>query len=150
LDGVPLSTHRDANGRWQLDEIDLLQLARATGGGVLFTPGVADVETVGLGPALAALAGVPCAVTAYEAFDGVYQRLERFSYVRVGSSLAAIHAAGDELLDVIGRVRSGDPEWAARLAVNRRIVDAQFPTDPWRELWRDLATTCGHRVSAAE
>uniref|UniRef100_UPI000361503D hypothetical protein n=1 Tax=Actinoalloteichus spitiensis TaxID=252394 RepID=UPI000361503D len=80
LDGVPLTSHRERAG-WRLDEIDLLRICRATGGAVLFTPNLPDVETVGLGPALAALAGVPCAVTDYDAFTSVYQG--RVSCVRV-------------------------------------------------------------------
>jgi glycosyltransferase involved in cell wall biosynthesis len=148
LDGVPLSTHADANGDWQLDEIDLLRLASASGGGVVFTPGVPDVETVGLGPALAAAAGLPCAVTSYNAFDGVYQRSQRFSHVHVGSSPEAIIAAGAELLDALAQASSGDPQWAVRRDVNRQIVGEQFPTGPWRGLWEDLAAACGQRIAS--
>ena len=72
LDGVPLETLREDNGDWQLDEIDLLRLARATNGGVVFTPSVSDFETVGLGPGLAAAAEIPAVSTRYNAFDEVY------------------------------------------------------------------------------
>ncbi|MFD3684832.1 hypothetical protein ACFWTE_08460 [Nocardiopsis sp. NPDC058631] len=49
LDGVPLQSHRGTGLRWYLDEIDLLRVSAATGGGVLFTPNRPDVESVGLG-----------------------------------------------------------------------------------------------------
>jgi hypothetical protein len=136
LDGVPLSSHRGGGGVWRLDEADLLQLARETGGGVIFTPSVPDVETVGLGPALAAIAGVPCALTQYDAFDGVYQRERgaRYSYIRVGDSP---EEAGRAFVDVLRR--TGEREWTDRLAVNRRIVERAFPIDPWRDVWHQLA-----------
>ena len=72
LGGVPLGSCRDSSGQWHLDEIDLLRLAAASNGGVLFTPSVPDVETIGLGPGLAAAASVPCLTTTYDAYDRVY------------------------------------------------------------------------------
>ncbi len=39
---------------------------------MLFTPSQPDIDTVGLGPALSAVAGVPCAVTAFDCFAEVY------------------------------------------------------------------------------
>jgi hypothetical protein len=47
-------------------------IARATHGGLVFTPTVKDVESVGLGPALAARARIPCAVTEYNAYRELY------------------------------------------------------------------------------
>lgn len=145
LDGVPLVTYCDGSGRWQFDEVDLLRLAAETAGGVVFTPGVADVETVGLGPALAALAGLPCAITDYIAFEEVYG--SSFAVTRVGRSSEDLRLAADELLDLLAGLRRGDPMLTTTLAANRRTIEARFPDGPWRKLWRELAasSSCGAR-----
>jgi hypothetical protein len=139
LDGVPLVTYCDGNGRWQLDEIDLLRLAAETGGAVVFTPSVANVETVGLGPALAALAGLPCAITDYVVFEQVYG--SSFAVTRVGRSPEDLRTAADKLLDALAGVQSGDGTVTSALAANRRMVEARFPNEPWRKFWHKLAVT---------
>ncbi|MFE3248725.1 hypothetical protein [Streptomyces sp. NPDC059209] len=136
LDGVPLSSHQDAAGRWRLDEIDLLALCRASGGAVLFTPNTSDVESVGLGPALAAIAEVPCAVTEYACFEDIYGT--RSSCVRMSGG-AEIPAAAGRLLDLMARNRQGDPEVREALRRDREQVLRAFDPDPWRKLLREMA-----------
>jgi hypothetical protein len=141
LDGVPLSSFRDGEGRWRLDEVDLLRLAAARAGGVVFTPGVADVETMGLGPALAALAGMPCAVTEYDAFGPVYG--EDFGCVRMGTGEADVRAGAVAFCEVLRRFRAGDAALRGELAANRRVVEERFPREPWERFWRELARSTG-------
>lgn len=136
LDGVPLSSHQDAEGRWRLDEIDLLGLCRAGGGAVLFTPNTSDVESVGLGPALAAVAEVPCAVTEYACFEDIYGT--RNSCVRVPDT-AAIPAAADRLLDLMARNHDGDPEVREALRRDKEQVLRSFDPNPWRKLLQEMA-----------
>lgn len=147
LDGVPLVTYCDRRGRWQLDEVDLLRLAAETAGAVVFTPSVADVETVGLGPALAARASLPCAITDYVAFEQVYG--SSFAVTCVGRSREELRAAADAFLDVLAGMRRGDRTVTAALATNRRTVAARFPDEPWRKLWHTLAATCSGGVGNA-
>jgi hypothetical protein len=147
LDGVPLVTYCDESGRWHLDEVDLLRLAAETAGGVVFTPGVADVETVGLGPALAALAGLPCAITDYVAFEEVYG--SSFAVTRVGRSRDDLRVAADEFLDMLTGRRRGDPMVTTALAANRRTVEVRFPDEPWRKLWHKLAVVSAGGVGNA-
>jgi hypothetical protein len=141
LDGVPLASHRAADGAWRLDEVDLLALASATGGAVLFTPSVQDVETIGLGPALAALAGIPCAVTPYEAYDAFYRGA--LSDVRAHPGEEGISAAAEELLSLMtGRARR-DPAVLSRLKSNHAALGDLFPVRPWLDLLQDLRSEFG-------
>ncbi|MEV5883862.1 hypothetical protein AB0L74_14255 [Streptomyces sp. NPDC052020] len=140
LDGVPLASFASADGRHHLDETDLLRLARATSGGVVFTPSVADVETVGLGPALAAVAGLPVAVTDYEVFQKIYG--DEFTSTRVDVSDEGFRAAASAFLDVL---HGGPSAHAAALARNQAVVRQAFPEEPWIKLWRLLAEAAGHK-----
>ena len=141
LDGVPLASHRAADGAWRLDEIDLLALASAAGGAVLFTPSVQDVETIGLGPALAALAGIPCAVTPYKAYDAFYRGA--LSDVRAHPGEEGINAAAEELLSLMaGRARR-DPAVLSRLKSNHAALGDLFPVRPWLDLLQDLSSEFG-------
>lgn len=126
LDGVPISSRRDPDGTWQLDEIDLLRIARATGGAVLFTPNRTDVETVGLGPALAAIAKIPCAVTAYDAFEPNYG--DDFARVEVDPARPA--KAGAELIAWMTAISAGD---SREMDANHSLVLERFPEEPWVE-----------------
>ncbi|WP_367124741.1 hypothetical protein [Streptomyces phytohabitans] len=137
LDGVPLSSFRAEDGSWRLDEVDLLRLAAARAGGVVFTPGVPDVETMGLGPALAAVAGMPCAVTEYDVFEPVYGA--GFGCVRMGTGDAEVRTGATEFGAVLRRYRVGDAALREELAANRREMEARFPEEPWRRFWRELA-----------
>ena len=128
LDGVPLGTYRDAAGSWHLDEIDLLGLAAATAGAVVFTPSQADLESVGLGPALAAVAGLPCAITPYHAFTSVYG--PEFSVVRVDTDGPQARAAED----LVTLMQNGTPA----LDSNRAIIQERFPADRWRTMLQEL------------
>lgn len=136
LDGVPLSSHQDAAGLWRLDEIDLLRLCRASGGAVLFTPNTPDVESVGLGPALAAIADVPCAVTQYACFEDIYGT--RNSCVRVSDSLE-IPAAATRLLDLMAKNHHGDPAVREALQRDKEQVLRSFDPNPWRKLFHEMA-----------
>ncbi|KUL46119.1 hypothetical protein ADL22_11495 [Streptomyces sp. NRRL F-4489] len=141
LDGVPLRSVRDSSGSWRLDEIDLLRTAAASGGGVVFTPNTEDVETVGLGPALAAVAGLPCASTAYTAFEPTYGK--DFFVVPVDPRPAGIGRSGVELVAAMRANRAGEPRMAGMVRRNREIVDRRFPTGPWAELLTELAEGTG-------
>ncbi len=136
LGGVPLGSCRDSAGQWHLDEIDLLRLAAATNGGVLFTPSVPDVETIGLGPGLAAAASVPCLITNYDAFDRVYG--PDFSFTRTTTEPAALERAAVDFLATLQGMENQDPALMAALASNRRLGKQIFPADGWADLWHDL------------
>jgi hypothetical protein len=141
LDGVPLGTHRDASGAWVLDETDLLGICAATGGGVFFTPNCPDVESVGLGPALAAVAGTPCAVTDFTALHAVYGSEHRFALVEPG---AGLRAAAEDFVDQMVGNQDGDEQVRARLRRNRELVLARFPQQPWRDLLGRMAADLEH------
>ncbi|WP_424937715.1 MULTISPECIES: hypothetical protein [Bacteria] len=133
LDGVPLSSFQDERGSWRLDEVDLLRWCAQSGGGVVFTPPVADVESVGLGPALAGLAGVPCATTPFAAFDDVYGPGYHRILIAPGQG---VRTAAAEFMEAIAGRRRGDAAVLAALRHNQRLVAERFPPEPWlRFLW---------------
>jgi hypothetical protein len=136
LDGVPLTSHHAADGSWSLDELDLLSLASATNGAVLFTPSVADVETIGLGPALAALACLPCVVTPYNAYESFYRGA--LTDIRMSPDQHGISAAAEELSGLMNGRGSRDATVLARLEANRTALGELFPTGPWLGLLRDM------------
>ena len=129
LDGVPLTTYQDELGQWRLDEADLLHLAVATHGGVLFTPNQPDVESIGLGPALAAVSEVPVAVTDYHAFNEVYG--DTFRCVRIAAGPEALARAAAELDNWLRGFERGDLSIRAALAANHDLVQQRFPHKPW-------------------
>lgn len=134
LNGVPLGSHQDPTGRWHLDEVDLLSIAKATGGAVFFTPNRPDVESVGLGPALATIANLPCAVTSFNAFAEIYGADFRCVHVEPSE----LSGAGEEMLDWIIGCRVGAERFLEAMAFNRSRVMIRFPTRPWHELLREL------------
>jgi len=136
LDGVPLTSFAEPDGRRRLDEVDLLRVAAATSGGVVFTPGVTDVETVGLGPGLAAVAGMPSLITEYDAFEPVYG--PEFSCVRMETSEESVRTGAAEFVRTLARFREGDPALQAELEVNRKITEDRFPRAPWNRFWNEL------------
>jgi hypothetical protein len=136
LGGVPVSSFRNAAGDWVLDEVDLLAVARLTGGGVFYTPNRPDVESVGLGPALAAVAGIPVAVTSYRAFEGAYG--PDLAHVRVGGSDDMQRAAAEFRAWLTGR-RDCDSAVVGRLAHNAEQIKHHFPDVQSRQLLRDMA-----------
>ncbi|MFD9287535.1 hypothetical protein ACFWBV_04325 [Streptomyces sp. NPDC060030] len=138
LDGVPLASFADADGEQLLDEADLLRLAKATEGGVMFTPSVTDVETVGLGPGLAAAAGIPVAVTDYEVFHTIYG--DSFVRTRVPLGGDDMRPAAAEFLDSLGGAQA---HHRASLEHNRALTASAFPERPWIELWQHLADRLG-------
>ena len=137
LDGVPLETLRADNGDWQLDEIDLLRLARATNGGVVFAPSVSDFETVGLGPGLAAAAEIPAVSTRYDAFDEVYGAAG-FSCTMFDTDGAGMTKAASEFVELLARFARRDEALIADLRRNREVVESIFPAGPWMELLKSM------------
>lgn len=141
LDGVPLSSHQDAADLWRLDEIDLLRMCRASGGAVLFTPNTSDVESVGLGPALAAVSEVPCAITDYACFEEIYGTLSSCVKLSGGNELSA---AAARLLDLMVKSSQGDPDVQEGLKRDKEKVLESFDPEPWRKLFQGMA----HDVAA--
>lgn len=131
LDGVPLESHQDTEGLWRLDEADLLKLCSVLAGGIFFTPSRPDVESVGLGPALAAVAGVPCVTTPYHAFTSVYGNL--YKHIILGDSADDLTAAADRFVEWTSALRKRSPPILDLLAANCQIVERTFNPQPWRE-----------------
>jgi len=135
LDGVPLSSNRDEAGQWRLDEVDLLRIAKATAGGLFYTPNRADVESVGLGPALAAVARLPFATTVFNALDEVYGSGLR--YVRINDDVP-LSVAAERFTDLLTAHRLGDPALAADLEHNLDEIRHVFPDEPCLRFLREL------------
>lgn len=134
LDEVPLQTYKSNDNRWYLDEIDLLIICHALSGAVLFTPNVDNVESVGLGPALAAIAGVPCAVTEYTAFTEFYGA--EYHHIKVNSDAPA--NAAPQLFEWMRKHAAGEVDIKIKLASNKRLVQSKFPENPWHEFIHKL------------
>jgi len=135
LGGVPVTSYQDPEGTWMLDEIDLLHIARTTDGGVFYTPNQPDVESVGLGPALAAVAGLPFAATAYNAFDGAYGT--RLAHVRVNGRDDVVRAA-HQFSEWLAGKRRGDRAVQDALAANASEIQRHFPDKPTRDFLLSL------------
>jgi glycosyltransferase involved in cell wall biosynthesis len=135
LGGVPLGSYPDARGNWRLDEVDLLRLAASRSGVVLFTPNVTDVETIGLGPALASCAGLPAVVTRYDAFDRIYGPDFRclFTDGRPDSTVDTAVQLVRAIYDPPARAAAGGG------TANRAVLRRVFPSDGWRDLLHELA-----------
>ncbi|MEV0156323.1 glycosyltransferase [Micromonospora sp. NPDC050686] len=142
LDGVPLSSHKDAAGHWRLDEVDLLRLCRASNGAVLFTPSTRGVESVGLGPALAAIAEVPCAISDYACFEDIYGGSS--NCVKIEGEEGMMEAAV-EVLDLMAKQASGDLAVQEALRSQKQQVTASFDPEPWRLLIREMAEAVASR-----
>jgi hypothetical protein len=136
LGGVPLATFRDAGGSLHLDEVSLLRIAVASKGGLCYTPNRSDVESVGLGPALAAAAGLPFAATSFDALAVAYG--PGLDYVRVPAG-QPLDQAGARLAEWLAGFRAADPGVLAALDRNRQIIAERFPADPTRALLRAMA-----------
>ncbi|CNH21926.1 Glycosyl transferases group 1 [Yersinia aldovae] len=128
LDEVPLKTYRNESNQWCLDEIDLLVICYALSGAILFTPSVENVESVGLGPALAAIAGLPCAVTQYSAFTEFYG--DEYHHIKVTPERPT--EAAQELFEWMRLHALGDAEIKMLLANNKLFVQSKFPKEPWQ------------------
>ena len=137
LDGVPISSYHSACDGWRLDQVDLCQLAQASRGGVAFTPGVSDVESVGLGPGLAGAASVPCAVAQYNTLEKIYSA--GMYLLRFPSYPEAAFTAGQEFALVLHRFMSGDRDLMRLLNMNQNIISERFPEQGWRALLVHLA-----------
>jgi hypothetical protein len=136
LNGVPLSSYVSPAGAVSLDETDLLVLARHTSGGVIFTPGANDVETVGLGPALAGVAEIPLVTTNYRAFDRVYG--QSFSAIRIPADSASWNEQAQHFVTRLRAVRERTPAALRELSENHAIVATRFHRGPWSAVLREL------------
>jgi glycosyltransferase involved in cell wall biosynthesis len=145
LGGVPLYSHEGTRGP-KLDEKDLLTLCSITKGGVLFTPKVTGVESVGLGPALASLVGVPCVVSEFNALKTVYG--DGFNCVRlkaerkdsyIEAARAFVELAEPSTSDQVG----SKVAWQDMAKENREALANIFPESPWKELLLTLAEKAG-------
>lgn len=134
LNEVPLKTYKNERNQWCLDEIDLLVICYALSGAILFTPNVKNVESVGLGPALAAIAGLPCAVTQYSAFTEFYG--DEYHHIKVIPERPT--EAAKELFEWMRLHALGDAEVKMLLANNKLFVQSKFPKEPWRNFIRQL------------
>ncbi|KAF7340710.1 Glycosyltransferase family 4 protein [Mycena sanguinolenta] len=148
MGGVPICSgvYREVP---RLDEKDLLCVAAATHGGVLFSPCTRDVESVGLGPALASIAGIPCAVTNFNALRQVYSNELHCVLVDVQSQ-QSWDVAAEELVDILfapatglGAHQGEGKDWSEKTRDNKALMMKMFPTRPWKELLLDLACKAG-------
>ncbi|WP_432158512.1 hypothetical protein [Streptomyces sp. bgisy153] len=137
LGGVPLSSNQDEAGTWRLDEVDLLHVAKATAGGVFYTPNRPDVESVGLGPALAAAARLPFAAAVYNALDGVYG--PGWRYVRIEDKTDLAKAAR-QFADLLAAHRAADPGLEEDLQHNVAQAHRVFPDEPCLRFVRGLGS----------
>ncbi|KAG4438294.1 hypothetical protein IFR05_006229 [Cadophora sp. M221] len=147
LGGVPLCSGVKGT-RVMLDEKDLLLLAAATHGGVVYTPSTTDVESVGLGPALASIAGLPCLVSKFNALDQVYG--DGLNVIRLDScSEKGFEIAAQALVDCMVASKKGPvPEsqrkaWLDVVLQNKDLMRKKFPTKPWKDLLICLAVDGG-------
>jgi hypothetical protein len=131
LDGVPLATFRDPAGRLHLDEVSLLQIAAASHGGLFYTPNRPDVESVGLGPALGAAAGLPIAATRYNALAGAYGPGLEYVHVQAGQPM---DSAAAQMASWLAGYRASDPGVLAALDRNRAVITERFSPEPTRRL----------------
>jgi hypothetical protein len=136
LGGVPLASFREPAGQLRLDEVSLLRIAAASGGGLFYTPNRSDVESVGLGPALAAATGLPFAATSYDALACAYGDGLRYVRVEAGQDLAS---AAAQMADWLSGYRAGDPGVLAALERNRAIIAERFSPEPTRRLLLSMA-----------
>ena len=134
LNEVPLQTYRNKYNEWCLDEVDLLIICHALSGAVLFTPNVKNVESVGLGPALAAVYTIPCAVTEYSAFDEFYG--SEYHHIKIDPSFPK--DAAQQLFEWMRRHAVGDIEIKMQLISNRLLIQSKFPISPWEDFIHQL------------
>lgn len=148
MGGVPICSGI-YRGVSYLDEKDLLRVAQATHGGVLFTPCTGDVESVGLGPALSSIAGIPCAVTKFNALHQVYSDGLHCVHVDVQNQ-QGFDIAAKEFVDILlpsdtqTRAHAGvGKDWLEQARDNKALMSDMFPTRPWKDLLVDLACRAG-------
>lgn len=147
LGGVPLISGFQGS-KAVLDEKDLLRLAVATNGGVVYTPNTADVESVGLGPALASIASLPFVVSKFNALRQVYgdslQGVFLESHQPQGFDLAA-----ESFVGLMEASKSGSAseaqhqDWLRMSQQNKSLMLRKFPVRPWKDLLLRLAVQGG-------
>lgn len=143
LGGVPLATYRDAAGRLHLDEVSLLRIAAASKGALCYTPNRSDVESVGLGPALGAAAGLPFAATSYDALAVAYG--PGLDYVQVDAG-QPLDGAAAQLAGWLAGFRAGDPAVLAALDRNRAVIARRFSPEPACRLLLAMADAVAARA----
>ncbi|KAH9222621.1 hypothetical protein DL95DRAFT_454625 [Leptodontidium sp. 2 PMI_412] len=143
LGGVPLCSGVKGT-RVMLDEKDLLQLAAATHGGVVYTPNTANLESVGLGPALASIADLPRLVSKFNALDQVYG--DGLNVIRLDvSSPNGFDVAARCLVDwMVASMKGSVPTsqqkaWLDVVLQNKGLMKKKFPMKPWKDLLLRLA-----------
>ncbi|WP_174851184.1 glycosyltransferase family 4 protein [Yersinia artesiana] len=129
LDEVPLQTYRNKNNKWCLNEVDLLIICHALSGAVLFTPNVKNVESVGLGPALAAIYTIPCAVTEYSAFTEFYG--SEYHHIKVDPDFP--RDAAQQLFEWMCMHAAGEIGIKMQLVSNKLLIQSKFPINPWQD-----------------
>ncbi|HDL7993180.1 TPA: hypothetical protein PXP90_003908, partial [Yersinia enterocolitica] len=134
LDEVPLQTYRNKYNKWCLDEIDLLTICHTLSGAVLFTPNVKNVESVGLGPALAAIYTIPCAVTEYSAFTEFYG--SEYHHIKVDPGFP--RDAAQQLFEWMRMRAAGEIEIKMQLVSNKLLTQSKFPISPWEDFIHQL------------
>ncbi len=148
LGGVPLcSGIKDS--RALLDEKDLLRLSAATHGGVLYTPNTTDVESVGLGPALASIAALPCLVSKFNALHQVYG--DGLYCVQLDAKCEeSFEGAAKEFVDLMtasnsdsGRTEDQRRLWENIVQQNSSLMLKKFPMREWKGLLLHLAAQGG-------
>ena len=111
----------------------------------LFEPNTPDVETVGLGPALASLAGMPSVTTAFNALDDVYGPNYRTMRVGTARSCCVPRPLRSSRALHEPRARRDNGGNGANLDILRRV----FPDDQWLALLRELHAACAARSGNA-
>ncbi|OWP03794.1 hypothetical protein B2J93_2639 [Marssonina coronariae] len=147
LGGVPLCSGIKGS-KVVLDEKDLLCLAAASHGGVIYTPNTKDVESVGLGPALASIAGIPCVVSEFNALRQVYGD-DLHCVLLDNISRESFDVAAKLLVNLmkISRLGSEDDSqretWSKMVEHNKSLMLKKFPQRPWKGLLLRLARQGG-------
>ncbi|KAH7383623.1 hypothetical protein BKA64DRAFT_646803 [Cadophora sp. MPI-SDFR-AT-0126] len=147
LGGVPLCSGLKET-KAMLNEKDLLRLAAATHGGVVYTPDTADVESVGLGPALASIAGIPCLVSKFNALDQVYGN--GLNVIRLDPSRQnGFEIAAESFVEwMVASSKESMPEsqqraWSEVMQQNKSLMEKKFSVRAWKDLLLRLASEGG-------
>ncbi|KAL2067225.1 hypothetical protein VTL71DRAFT_1649 [Oculimacula yallundae] len=147
LGGVPLCSGIKGT-KTMLDEKDLLRLAATTNGGVIYTPNTADIESVGLGPALASIANLPCLVSKFNALDQVYG--DGLNVVCLDLSMGdGFESTAQSFVDrmVASKIEPGPGSqrniWSDIAQKNKSLMEEKFPRRPWKDLLLRLVAQGG-------
>ncbi|EKD16000.1 group 1 glycosyl transferase [Drepanopeziza brunnea f. sp. 'multigermtubi' MB_m1] len=157
LGGVPLCSGFKGS-KAMLDEKDLLRLAAATHGGVVYTPNTTNVESVGLGPALASIAGLPFVVSKFNALRQVYGDDLQGVFLDT-SGPQGFELAAESFVDMMEASKLGSAtrgqhmDWSKMAQQNKTLMLKKFPLRPWKDLLLRMAVDGGvdtHRILEAQ